>query len=136
MSEGDLDKAESELVRVTSEQPGFAEVHSDYGVVLAQRRKYAEAEQEIERGLKLGYRDAAGLNSLGIARAELGRPTEAIEAYEQALDLDPHFAAADLNLALVYLRLGDVSEASRYYRKLCESNDRLCRQYASQFPKQ
>lgn len=129
-----LDKAESELARVVNEQPGFAEAHADYGVVLAQRKQYAEAENEIDRGLQLGYRDVNSLNSLGVARAELGQPKEAIEAYQEALKLDPHFAAANLNLALEYRRLGNVSEASRYYHKLCESSDRLCRQYAAQFP--
>jgi tetratricopeptide (TPR) repeat protein len=132
--DNDLDKAESELARVVSEQPGFAEAHSDYGVVLAQRRKYAEAENEIERGLKLGYRDANSLNFLGVARAERGEVNKAIKAYQEALTLDPRFVAADLNLALEYRRLGNAAQATRYYHQLCESSDRLCRQYAAQFP--
>ena len=127
-----LQEAEREIARVVAEQPDFAEAHADYGVVLAREGRYAEAENELERGLTLGYRDANSLNFLGVARAERGEANKAIEAYQEALKLDPYFAAADLNLALEYRRLGNVSEASRYYHKLCESSDRLCRQYAAQ----
>ncbi|HXJ92141.1 MAG TPA: sulfatase-like hydrolase/transferase [Terriglobia bacterium] len=131
--ENDLDKAESALAQVANEQPGFAEGHADYGVVLARKGDYAEAKSELERGAALGYRDANSLNFLGVARAELGETDKAIEAYQEALKLDPQFAAANLNLALEYRRLGNASEASRYYHKLCESNERLCQQYAAQF---
>jgi choline-sulfatase len=130
--ENDLDRAESALARVVSDAPRLAEAHADYGVVLTQRGKYAEAESEIERGLALGYRDAVSLNFLGVARAQRGEANKAIEAYQEALKLDPHFAVANLNLALEYRRLGESAQAARYYRKLCDSSDKLCRQYATQ----
>lgn len=131
--ESALDKAEAELSRVTAEQPALGEAHADLGVVLAATRNYAAAEREIERGLELGYRDANTLNSLGMARAELGQPQQAIEAYRQALEINPRFPAALLNLALLYRRLGRTSEAHRTYLALCASSDQLCRQYASEF---
>jgi tetratricopeptide (TPR) repeat protein len=102
-------------------------------VALVRERKYSDGETEIERGLELGYQDANTFTSLGMARTELGRSQQAIEAYQEALKLDPHFAAANLNLALEYRRLGDSADALRYYRKLCESNEQLCRQYAAHF---
>ena len=129
-----LDKAEAELARVVSEQPGYAEAHADYGVVLARRMKYAEAEKELELGLKLGYRDAATLNFLGIARAQLGKPKAALDAYQEAIQIDPRYAPAYLNLALEYRRLGQPTEALRCYRKVCELSDQFCRQYQAQFP--
>jgi arylsulfatase A-like enzyme/Tfp pilus assembly protein PilF len=129
-----LEKAEAELARLVAEHPGYAQGHADYGAVLVRRKNYAQAEKEIERSLALGHRDALTLDSLGIARAELGRPKEAIEAYQQAVKLDPHYAAAYLNLALEYRRLGELAEALQYYRKVCELSDQLCREYRAQFP--
>jgi tetratricopeptide (TPR) repeat protein len=98
------------------------------------RKNYAQAEKEIERSLALGHRDAVTLNSLGIARAGLGQTKEAIEAYQEAVKLDPRGAAAYLNLAIAYRRLGEAAEALQYFRKVCELSDQLCSEYQSQFP--
>lgn len=129
-----LEKAETELSRLVAEQPGFAEGHAAYGALLVRHENYAQAEREIERGLELGHRDAVTFNSLGIAQAELGRPKEAIKAYQEAVKLAPGYAAAYLNLAIECRRLGDAAEALQYYRKVCELSDQLCRQYRAQFP--
>ena len=43
---------------------------------------------------------AAGHNSFGIALANLGEMTQAIEQFKQAVNLDPDFGEASRNLAL------------------------------------
>ena len=73
------------------------------------------------------------MNYLGVAHAELGDPAQAVRDYEQALALNPRYAAACLNLALQYRQQGDATRAREYYRKVCEISDDLCRQYATQF---
>ena len=46
--------------------------------------------------------DAVTYNNLGIKHADACRHAEAIEAYQQALSIQPHLAEAHYNLGLVY----------------------------------
>ncbi len=128
-----LNQAESEIVRVVTSHPGFAEAHAVYGIILAKERKYREAIGEIERSLRSGYFDAVAYNYLGVAYSETGDRERAIRAYKQALALNPHYAAACLNLALQYRKQGALTKAQNYYRKTCELSSELCKKYAGQF---
>lgn len=83
--------------------------------------------------MDLGYRDAILYNYLGIAYAQTGDGGQAIEAYEKAVQLDPHYAAAYLNLALQYHKNGELAKARQYYEKSCQLSAEICRKYASQF---
>ncbi len=134
--EDQLEKAAPELARVVQEHPDFPEAHADYGIVLAKQGKYREARAEIRRGTDSGFRDSIAYDYLGIAYAHLGEPGRAIEAYRQAIALDPRYAAAYLNLALEYRKQGQLAKAQNYFRKTCQLSEALCRQYAPQFTKQ
>ena len=70
---------------------------------------------------------------MGIAHAELGDAAQAMRDYQQAVALNPRYAAAYLNLALQYRKQGQPTKAQSCYKKVCELSDALCRQYASQF---
>lgn len=129
-----LDDAESELRAVVESHPEFGEAHADYGIVLATRRRYSESLPEIERGIKLGFQEAIAYNYLGVSQAELGHRAEAMRAYEKAVELDPHYSAAYLNLALQYRNQGRLDKALAYYETVCKLSGELCKQYASQFP--
>jgi tetratricopeptide (TPR) repeat protein len=66
-------------------------------------------------------RDAAGWNELGVARREHGQFKEALAAYEQALQIDPQFAPAHRNLAvLLDLYIGDAQRALPEYERYKE----------------
>ena len=134
--EGSLERAEAELARVVKDHPDFGQGHAEYGEILARRKEYEKAKRELERGLELGYKDAEGLNYLGISRGELGQHQSAVEAYEEAIQLDPRLAAAYLNMAIEYRRVGEAAEARRYYNQACALSDELCRRYASEFASQ
>ena len=131
--QGNLDRAEAELAQVVKEHPDFGQGHAEYGEMLARRKSYEEAGRELDKGLELGYRDAESLNYLGISRGELGQHQAAVAAYEEAIQLDPRLAAAYLNLAIEYRRVGEATKAKRYYNKACALSDQMCRRYASQF---
>lgn len=128
-----LDRAQSEAAQVVQSHPQFAEGHADYGVILAELKNYKEALAEIQRGIALGYHDAIAYNYLGIALANTGEPTEAVQAYEAAVKINPEYAAAYLNLAFQHLKQGQAQKAHDDYRKVCTLSDKLCRQYASAF---
>ncbi len=128
-----MDRARSELAQVVESHPRFAQGHADYGVVMADLRRYQEAAAEIQRGIDLGFRDAVAYNYLGIARANIGDNTQAIEAYKTATRLKPDYAAPYLNLALQYVKEGRRTEADGYYQRVCAISKDLCRQYSSAF---
>jgi tetratricopeptide (TPR) repeat protein len=60
--------------------------------------------------------------NLGLARALLGRPADAVEAYRKALELAPGHVAVLLNLADAELALGHGEEARSHY---AQTLDRL-----------
>ena len=56
--------------------------------------------------------------NLGMNYDELGRHSDAIEAYKQAILIKPDYAEAHLGLGLTYLNLGDKSSALVEYKIL------------------
>jgi len=128
-----VEKAESEFRAVVESHPEFGEARADYGIILAIRRNYSESLPQIQRGIELGFSEAIAYNYLGVCQAELGRPWEAIRSYEKAVELDPRYSAAYLNLALQYRNQGYPAKALAYYATVCKLSDELCKQYASQF---
>ena len=130
----DRDKeAESELAEVAREHPDFAEGRAEHGIALSKLRRYPEALVDFNAALGLGYHDAIAFNYAGIAYAETGDGEQAVRAYEKAVQLDPHYAAAYLNLAFQYRKRGELIKARQYYRKTCDLSGELCRKYSSQF---
>jgi len=68
-----------------------------------ERDRLATAERWFERGLDL---------------EQSGAPAEqVIEAYQKAIDLDPHSAGALVNLGTIYFNGRDWSEAEKYYQQ-------------------
>lgn len=129
-------KAEPELEQVMKEHPELTEGHADYAIILTKQAKYREAMPQFERALANGYRDALLYNYEGISFEQLGEPLKAFEAYKQAVGLNPGYAAAYLNLALLSQKQNRPEDARKYFRKTCQLSAELCRQYASHFPPQ
>src|SRR2546429_1128423 len=69
---------------------------------------------EYKQFLKLHPEATAAIHSnLGAALAGLGRFEEAVPEYKTALRQSPALAAARLNLALVYYKMGWIAEAAQ-----------------------
>ena len=74
---------------------------------------------ELEQAAKLSPRQPIYLNQLGIAYRQQGQFAKARDAYERAIALDPGYAAALLNLGILYdLYLGDTRARARAVRPL------------------
>lgn len=129
-----LARAEPELAQVASEHPDFPEGQADYGIVLATLGKYREAMEHFQQALAAEYSDPQLYNYLGTCYDQLGDPQKAHAAYQQAVTLNPEYAAAYLNLALLTRKQNQPEEARKYFEKTCQLSAALCRQYAAQFP--
>jgi tetratricopeptide (TPR) repeat protein len=64
--------------------------------------------------------DAMSWFHVAVAYIGLGRPAEAIDAYERALALDPNHALAMFDLGGTYWNLGDREKALEVWSKACE----------------
>jgi arylsulfatase A-like enzyme/Flp pilus assembly protein TadD len=72
-------------------------------------------------------RNPDALNALGIARASAGRTERAIEAFGQALRIDPKNAVAWQNIGLTHVHANRPEEALRAFDQAFAVNDRLPR---------
>jgi tetratricopeptide (TPR) repeat protein len=97
------------------------DVEAAYGVATAYLNLYenfggdrtllGNVEPALQHVLRIDPRHAQALNNLGYVRLEQKRPTEALEAFQAAVEADPEFAAARLNLGTLMLQSGDVEAA-------------------------
>lgn len=108
--------------------PGNPRAHYNLGIVYSGEQRYAEAVVEDQAALRLadGPIDAARRpsveNKLGLDLADSGRLTDAVAAYEQALQWAPDYGFAHLNLARAFVRLGRYPDAVRQYEAALQRN--------------
>ncbi len=126
-------QAERELAQVVSEHPDFAEARAEHGLALAKVKRFREAIAELQAASNCGYRDAVAYYYLGVSYSETGDTSDAIGAYQKAVEIDPNYAAAWARLALQYRQRGESSKANEYYRRTCQLSKELCLELAGQF---
>ncbi len=87
-----------------------------------ERREYAEAErclrEVLQRAEDLRYADVH--NMLGVILHDRGAFEEARAHFEEALQINPHYTEAALNLAVTLNDLGDYEDARRIYKAAIE----------------
>ena len=98
-------------------KPHNANAHYNFGTVLAQQGKLAQAAAQYEQALHLRPDFANAYHNLGFMLSRQGRLTEAAAQYQQALRIEPDFATAHINLGVVYHELGKLAEAAAHYKQ-------------------
>jgi tetratricopeptide (TPR) repeat protein len=86
--------------------PTAASAHFSAGQQLLAQHNPKQAEAEIRTGLKLAPRSLEGLNLLGIALGEQKDFKGAVQAFQQALEIDPRSTETQFNLVGAYLGAG------------------------------
>ena len=76
----------------------------------------------LEKAACLAPQNGIYLNNLGNALAGLGKPEEAVQAYETALRFEPRYADAHWNLAETCEQLEKVDQAKRHWRAYLEED--------------
>ena len=75
--------------------PADAGLHNNYGLVLAQQKKFAEEQAELEKAATL---DPPGggkyMFNLGAVLTNIGQTDPAVNAFKKAVELDPKYAPA------------------------------------------
>ena len=98
-------------------EPGNADAHFNFGIVLRDAGSIGEAIAAFRRAVENKPDHAAAQCSLGVALYGQGRPDEAVAAYRKAIQSDRDYAEAHCNLAIALHQLGKIDEAISSYRK-------------------
>jgi tetratricopeptide (TPR) repeat protein len=81
-----------------------------------EKREFDKAEHYLRQVLERGDRGFADVfNMLGVIHHDRGRFDEAQASFEEALQINPNYTEAALNLAVTYNDLGRYDEAKRIY---------------------
>jgi len=99
--------------RVYALDPDNADVCHNIGNILRMLGRDAEALVWLDRSLVLRPEAAATLAEKAIVLTALHRFSEAVAAFRQAIAVDPNHVAAEWNLALLQLLLGDFAAGFR-----------------------
>src|SRR5438876_310530 len=97
--------------------PKSSIAHYNWGVVLAQQGKLADAVSHYQRALEIRPDFAEPLNNWGDALARQGRLAEASEHFQRALRIRPDFAEAHYNWGAALAQQGKLAEAVEHYRQ-------------------
>ena len=111
----DWDGARTALLRSLEEDVSFAAAHLALADVARQKGDTAEMLREMQ--LAVDLRPTSGFlhDAYGTALRLSGRHEEAVAQYDQAIALEPHWAAPHYNVALVLDALGRKPEAARHF---------------------
>ena len=100
LAAGKVDQAEQGFKNLTRTHPDLGGPHADLGLIYRQNGKLPRRWPRSSRRCgRARSRRCAGTSSASPIRQQ-GRFTQAREAYEQALQIDPDYAAATLNLGI------------------------------------
>ena len=110
-AKGDLDGELHIVSQLMLAQPDDARVVGEYGKLLIQQGRAAEAAQFLRRAVELSATDWTFYSALGVAYDQLGDPANAKLAYEHALALKPGEAAILNNYGMSRMLAGDAAAA-------------------------
>lgn len=110
-AKGDLDGELHIISQLMLAQPDDARVVGEYGKLLIQQGRSADAAQFLRRAVELSPSDWTFYSALGVAYDQLGDPANAKLAYEHALALKPGEAAILNNYGMSRMLAGDVVAA-------------------------
>ncbi len=115
-----FDEADKYLQRGDKFRPGDALFCTLYGAVALARGEHEQAASMYRRAIELGNDDEHVVNDLGVVLQELERYGEAKQAYQAALDKQPNFAPALVNIAKCLTGEGKLQEAHQYLQRAAD----------------
>ena len=114
-------EAERALLVVAQREPQLAGPHANLGILYGRTGRPAQAFASLREAVRLNPDRAAYYNELGVISRREGKFDDARRYYAKALDLDPAYAYAHLNMGILYdLYLQDSEKAMQHYERYQE----------------
>lgn len=119
----DFPQAEESFRRALALRPGDANLSHNFGWLLCQQKKYAEADQNFSRALNNPAYAARSktLMAKGLCQVGAERYAEAEQSLIKAYELDAANPVVGYHLSALLLRRNDLSRAQFYIRRLNNS---------------
>jgi Tfp pilus assembly protein PilF len=92
-------RAEAAFRRAIDEEPRAARLRFNFGTLLLNQGRTAEATEQLQRAVSLDGKNADAWTNLGVAHSNVGDLVNARRCFEKALRIDPKNANARRNLA-------------------------------------
>lgn len=116
-----LTPASLALQALLAEEPEIAGAWYNLALIQYQQGEPLAALQSLEHSLRLSPRNAAAYSLNGLILRQQGQFKPARIAYAKALESDPDYADAHLNLAILYdIYLQYFTDAQRHYQRYLE----------------
>ena len=98
--------------------PEYKKAYTNLGLVLLQNQQQAEAKQAFLNAIKQDKSDAIAYNHLAIIQRNEGLFKPAMDNYTKAIEADPDYANAYLNLGILLdIYFQDLPRALEHYQK-------------------
>ena len=117
---GHADEALASYQRAEEANRGLWRAYKAQGIILHREKRYEEAVEVFRRGLRTDGEEAYYL--LGVDLKNLDRLDEAIQAFEQAVRINPSYARAHTRLGEIYAGHGDADLAREHFRRAVASD--------------
>lgn len=98
------------FTRVVQLDPDYAEAWNRRGTTYYLMDRFEDSLADIRRVLELEPRHYAALAGRGLCLKRLGRPRAAVEAYEEALEINPHLDRVYVEVIRLRARLDEKAE--------------------------
>jgi protein O-mannosyl-transferase len=126
--ENRTNEAISNLTAAVEGEPNYAEAHNNLGGIFLDLKRYDEAIQHYRTAARVNpdylyyFNLANALADAASARHDTNEFAEAVEAYQQALQLNPRSSDSHHNLALTWQAQGRASEALAEFEQAVRLN--------------
>lgn len=102
MKEKKSKEAEAAFLGLARDFPAYSGPLTDLGILHAQARRRDQAIASLSEAVNVNAKNVIALNWLGILYRESGDFARSEKAYLKALEVNPDYAAARLNLGILY----------------------------------
>jgi tetratricopeptide (TPR) repeat protein len=121
------DDAIKQFQQLVKLDPAFPMANTNLGLLLIKKGKFEQARTALLNAIQQDKSDAIAYNHLAIAERQLGNFNKAKEYYNKAIDEQPGYANAHLNLGIlldIYLQeLPAALEQYKLYQELTNRQD-------------
>jgi tetratricopeptide (TPR) repeat protein len=127
---GDFARAEQHFrAAMALNSTRFPTAYYDYGVLMMNEGKPAEAEKAFEKAAEIDPQYAEAHNNLGYLLERQGKLAEASKEYRQAVEARPAFAKAHFNLGRILVNQGDYQDGIQQLKLALDASEQNAPEY-------
>lgn len=127
--QGDIEQAIIRFNDIIKTSPEFSPAYTNLGLQYLKNKQLKDAETTLKKAIELNSNDAVAYNHVAIIMRQRGDFSDALKMYRLAIESDPEYANAHLNLGILldmYLQeLPDALQQYMRYQKLTNNKDKL-----------